>query len=250
MGNNKNIEIINNYLNLIEKYIYNTELDKFGMITNIEISKIGVSLKAYYDRIHSSEIVLFEDFEKGKLKFTIITGESILTAEQQEKCDETKIREIKQAFGDKFSNDMIMYIDDDERKIKNKANESREVQKIHMNMVNLRKLSADIFYDNHVCTLAYKKYSDGEITETEMLYIVCNDLCEELKTSKDKNLYYFIEKFRHEQAEFLVDYTKQKEEVERISKNKIIEDEDKEIISKILDEKLKESDEVSKNDWK
>lgn len=248
MESNENLEIIEKYLKLIDKYIYNTELDKFGMITDIEISGVGVSLKAYYDRIHSSDIVIFEDFVKGKLKFTIITGESVLTKEKNKKYEEKKINEIKQAFGDKFSDDMIIYIDDEERKRRNKEDEQREIQRISTKMINLKKLSADIFYDNYVCTESYKKYSNGEITETEMLYVVCNYLCEEIRRLKDENLNYFIEKFRKEQAEFLVDYAKHRKEVDKLSENKIIEDENKEIFFKVLDDKLKESDEVSENE--
>ncbi len=248
MESNENLEIINSYLNLIDKYIYNTELDKFGMITDIEISGAGVYLKAYYDRIHSSDMVLFEDFEKGKIKFTIITGESILTKEQNKQYQEKEINEIKQAFGDKFSDEMIMYIDDEERKRRNKEDEQKEIQRISTKMINLKKLSAEIFYDDYVCTETYKKYVNGEITETELLYIICNHLCEELKRLKDENLNYFIEKFRYEQAEFLVDYAKRKKEVDKLSANKIIEDESKEIIFKVLDDKLKESEEVSENE--
>ncbi len=248
MESNENLEIINSYLNLLDKYIYNTELDKFGMITDIEISRTGIYLKAYYDRIHSSEMVLFEDFEKGKLKFTIITGENVLTKEQNEKYKEKQINDIKQAFGDKFSDDMIMYIEDEERKRRNKEDEQREIQRISMKMINLKKLSAEVFYDDYVCTEGYKKYANGEITETELLYIACNHLCEEIKRLKDENLNYFIEKFRYEQAEFLVDYAKHKNDVDSISENKIIKEECKESMFKILDDKLKESDEVSENE--
>lgn len=248
MESNENLKIINKYLNLIEKYIYNTELDKFGMITDVEISRIGIYLKAYYDRIHSSEMVLFEDFEKGVLKFAIINGENIFTKEQNEKYKEKEINDIKQTFGNNFSDDMIMYIDEEERKIRNEEDEQREIQRISMKMINLKKLSAEIFYDNYLCTEAYKKYSKEEITEKEMLYIICNHLCEEVKRLKDENLNYFIEKFRHEQAEFLVDYAKHKKEVDKSSEHKIIEDESKEIISKVLDEKLKESEEASENE--
>jgi len=245
---NNNIEIINSYLNLVDKYIYNTELDKFGIITDIEISKMGIYLKAYYDRIHSSEMVLFEDFEKGKLNFIIITGESILTKDQSEQYKEMTINEIKQAFGDKFSDEMITYVDDEERKRKNREDEQREIQRISMKMVNLIKLSAEIFYDDYICTETYKKYCKGEITETELLYIACNHLCEEIKRLKDENLNYFVEKFRKEEAKFLVDYAKHKKEVDKISENKIIPDEHKEGLFSILDNKLKESDEVSENE--
>lgn len=91
---------------------------------------------------------------------------------------------------------------------------------------NLEKLSAEIFYDNYTTVELYKRYAKGAITESEMLFGICNFLCKEIKRLKDDNLNYFIDKFNHEQAEFLVEYASRKKEVDK-KREKIINDKEK-----------------------
>lgn len=247
MGNCEDLKIENKYLNLLNKYIYDTKLDKFGMINSIELN-IGIGgicmlLKAYFDRIHSSKMVFFDDFKNGIMKFTIIGGETILTKEQEEKYNQSVIDDIKNAFGEDFREDMIMYIDDEERKERNRENDEREVQNIRGKMINLKKLSAEIFYDDFTACEAYQKYAKGDLSETEMLYIICNHLCEEIKRLKDDNLNYFLSKFKREQAEFLIDYAERKIDVDGKSENKIIKEEFKESLYELIDNKISDSEE-------
>lgn len=247
MENCEDLKIEKKYLNLMNKYIYDTKLDKFGMINSIELSSgiggIMIMLKAYFDRIHSSRMVFFEDFKNETLKFTIIGGETILTKEQEEKYNQSVIDDIKNAFGEDFREDMIMHIDDDERKERNRENDKREVQNINGKLINLKKLSADIFYDDFTACEAYQKYSEGDISETEMLYIICNHLCEELKRLKGDNLNYFLSKFKKEQEEFLIDYAERKIDVDNKTGNKIIKEEFKEILYELIDNKINDSEE-------
>lgn len=251
MKNCEDLKIEKKYLNLMNKYIYDTKLDKFGMINSIELSSgiggVMIMLKAYFDRIHSSRMVFFEDFKNGTMKFTIIGGETILTKEQDEKYNQSVIDDIKNAFGKDFHEDMIMYIDDEGWKERNRENDEREVQKISGRLINLKKFSAEIFYDDFTSCEAYQKYSKGDISETEMLYIICNYLCEELKRLKDDNLNYFIAKHTKEKTELLIDYANRKIEVDKKINDKIIDDECKENIFELIDRKL-EDGEVSKND--
>lgn len=242
----KGLKIESKYLNLINKYIYDTKLDKFGMINSIELSSgmggVMIMLKAYFDRIDSSRMVFFDDFTNGTIKFTIIGGGSMLTKGQEEKYNQSVIDDIKSAFGEDFREDMIIYIDDDERKERKRENDEKEVQNIGGNLINLKKLSAEIFYDNFTACEAYWKYSNGKLSETEMLYIICNHLCEEIKRLKDENLNYFIAKHAREESELLIDYTNRKIEVDKKINDKIINDECKKFIFDILDGKSKEGE--------
>lgn len=225
------------YLNLIEKHIYNTKTDKFGMITGIEITSFGIQLKAYYDNMDSDSIVFFEDFEKGILKFVIITDtgfpKSVMGNYEKE-----IVEDVKEFFGDKFTEDMIMYVNEEKRDEKNRENKQRELKNIKGKLTNLSKLSAEIFHDNYTALELYKKYAKGVLTEIELLYGICNHLCKEIKYLKDRNLQLFMKGFLEEEAKFLVDYTESKLE----KQGKIIKEGDKENMFKVMDMLLGKED--------
>lgn len=225
------------YLNLLGKYIYNTETDKFGMITAISISKIGMSLKAYYDSINDDSLVFFEDFKKGTLKFTLIDGGATFGTELHEKYTNEIIDDIKSIFGEEFSEDMIIHVDDDKRKEKNRENEEKEVKNICGKLLNISKVTAEIFYDDYTSREIYMKYTDGKISETEMLYLVCNHLCEELNRIKSENLEYFVEKMNREHAALLVDYASRKAGIDLKAKD-ILDENQKETMVSMLDKLL------------
>ena len=136
--------------------------------------------------------------------------------------------------GADFREDMLLYIDEEERKERNRQNDEREIQSIGAKNLNIKKLSAEVLYDNYACAEAYKKYAKGNISETEMLYIICNYLCEEQKRLKEENLEYFINKMNTEQAELLVEYASRKVGVDA-KNNKIISEDDKEKVIGIMD---------------
>lgn len=218
------------YLNLIEKHIYNTKTDKFGMITGIEITSFGIQLKAYYDNIDSDSIVFFEDFEKNVLKFVIVT-ETGFSKSITENYKKEIIEDVKSFFENKFTEDMIMYVKEEKRDEKNRENKQKEIKNISGKLMNLSKLSAEIFHDNYAALKLYKKYTEGVLTETELLYAVCNYLCEEVKKLKDWNLDLSMKDFLKEEAEFLVDYAESRFE----KQEKIINEENKEGMFKIMD---------------
>lgn len=219
------------YLNLLQKRIYSSELNLFGMITKIEITDHGIYLKAYFSKLHNSEMIFFEDFKNGKIKFVIITDVGISNKFEKQLNDEN-LQSIKDFLEEEFSQDKIVYQTNDEHQKENEREKDMEVCKIGNTFPDLKKLSAEIFYDNYTTLELYKKYSLGAITETELLYGVCNYLCEEIKRLKDDNLNYFIDKFNHEQEQFLVEYAARKKEVDKKGK-KIIHD--KEEMFEMLD---------------
>lgn len=221
----------------MDKYIYNTKTDKYGMINGIEISRMGMWLKAYYDRIEDSDMVFFEDFKNGTLKFTIIDGGVTFGKEEHEAYTTQIIEDIKSVFGVDFSDDMIMRVDDDERTKKNRENEGKERQNIHGKLLNISKVTAEIFYDDYTAREIYMKYVDSKISETEMLYFICNHLCEEVKRIKDENLEYFVEKMNREHATLLVDYASRKTGIDLKSKD-ILGNDEKEIFVGMMDKLL------------
>ena len=218
------------YLNLIDKCIYNTKTDKFGMITAIEIDGSGIFLKTYYDNMDSDCVAFFGDFEKGKLKFIVIKGLDLPKGIQKDFERETK-EDIKLFFGEKFTEDMIMYVEEEKRKAKNEENEQKEIKNIRGKLMNLSKLSAEIFYDNYTALELYKNYTKGNLAETQLLYGICNHLCEEIKYFKDRNLELSMKGFLEEQARFLIDYTQSRLE----KQGKTIKEEDKENMFKVMD---------------
>lgn len=213
------------YLNLIGKSIYNKADNKNGMITGIEISDHGYYLKAYYDVIDSDSVVFFEDFKKGNIQFLLINGME-LPKELREKYEEETVEDIKAAFEDDFTDDMIKVYTKEEYNAELEKKKQAGINAISGRFGNLEKLSAEIFYDNYTTVELYKRYVSGAITESQMLFGICNFLCEEVKRLKDDNLNYFIDKFNREQAEFLVEYAARKKEVNKKGE-KIINDKEK-----------------------
>lgn len=213
------------YLNLIGKSIYNKTDGKNGMVTGIEVSEHGCYLKVYYDVIDSDSIVFFEDFKKGNLQFLLIKGME-LPKELREKYEVETVEYIKAAFEDDFTDDMIKICIKEEYNAELEKKKQAGINAISGRFGNLEKLSVEIFYDNYTTVELYKRYVLGAITESEMLFGICNFLCGEVKRLKDDNLNYFIDKFNREQAEFLVEYTARKKEVDKKSE-KIINDKKK-----------------------
>lgn len=185
------MEIDNTYILLLGKHIYNTILDKFGHISGLEIMQFiggyGICPIVYYDTFHTRDILSIEDFEKGILKFVIITDYDFM----QEKY----LEDIKTILGDKFSEDIILYISEEERKAKNQENDKRNIQMVSNDLISLTRISAHVIADDFEARELYLKYKNRSITQKEMLYAMVNHLAYELKRVKDSNLEYF---YKHE----------------------------------------------------
>lgn len=185
------MEIEEKYEKMLRKNIYNKVLDKFGYIFSLDIAHYivgyGVLLKAFYDTFDSDHIVTFEDFEKGKIQFAIITGIS----SEYDEYNKEQIEDIKTIFKDVFFDDMIMYVSEDKRKEKNEEKDRRNVQMLHRDMVSLTDISADILANDFYSRELYLKWKREVLTEKELLYALVNHLSQELKRVKDSNFDYF-----------------------------------------------------------
>lgn len=176
------------YVKLLGKYVYNKRLDKFGYISSIEmISVVGglcVYFKTYYDSFDSSAMTSFEDFTKGDIQFAIITDYDTMSS--------SHVEDIKEAFGDSFSEDMLRYVTDSEKKVTDTINNNRNTQMLHTDMVDLTNISTDVVADDFYSREIYLKYKKGVLTKEQTLYALVNHLAQELKRIKDRNLEYFI----------------------------------------------------------
>lgn len=184
----KIVTIDDKYIKLLGKHVYNKHLDKFGYISSIEIMDYtggyGINLIVYYDTFHNHDIIFFEDFEKGIMQFIIITDyESIM---------DNYLKDIKLAFGDKFSEDMILYISDEERIIKNQERNEQNIQMLSNDLISLTRISSHVIADDFGARELYLKYKNGLLTLEKMLYAMINHLAYELKRAEDSNAKYFF----------------------------------------------------------
>lgn len=186
------MEIEEKYIKILGKYIYNKELDKFGHISSLELTSgfgMWIQYRVFYDTFDSNHILFFNDFLEGKVKFTIIT--SVENPDYKE-FERKELEDIKSAFWDKYSDDMIMYISDDERKRKNQENAERNVQKLHTDLVSLTDISAEVLSKDFYSRELYLKWKDGALSEKKLLYALVNHISQEYRRIDDRNLEYFF----------------------------------------------------------
>lgn len=185
------IQIDDKYSLLLGKTIYNKSLDKYGYISSIEINHLiggpAIWLSAYYDTFDNSHMTFFEEFIKGEVQFTIIHVDGV-PCEIKEKNES----EIKEALGSDFRQDMIIYINEQDKKEKDKENENRQTQKLHTDLISLTNISLEIFKDNFYCIKLYQKYKQQILDEKQFLYAVINYLSKELKREKNRTFNYFV----------------------------------------------------------
>ncbi len=193
------MEIEDKYINLIGKYIYNKELDKSGLISSMDLSKMcDISYRAFYDVFDCNHIIHLEDFEKGKIQFVLLTGNHIF-----EKIIRQENNDIKVAFKEKYNDNMIRCVSAEEWDKCNEEQKSRNIQKMHTDLISLTRISTEVFYGDFCIQDLYLKYKNGVLTETEMLYAILNVLCSRNKQLADKNLEYFS---KYELEKCLKDY--------------------------------------------
>lgn len=104
------MEIKDTYLKLIGKRIYNKSLNKYGMISHIEIMPLNgrycLWYGAYYDKVDNRKITAIYDFADGDLQFVVLTGAKIY-----DNAHPVILNDIKAVYGNAFHDDMIRYID-------------------------------------------------------------------------------------------------------------------------------------------
>lgn len=191
------MEIDDKLFKLIGKRIYNTASNKYGYISEIHImSGVGgymVYFNGYYDSFDSESILSINDFKTGALKFVLIDMKPsfIFSEEQLDDVQSRLYAEIKEIMGEDFSDNMIIHMTDDEHDEYIHNEKEGKIRRIGSDLVNLTELSAKVFYDNFSTQRLFTKFKDGVISETEMLYGVCNCLSEELQCVKDRELELF-----------------------------------------------------------
>lgn len=180
------------YFLILGKYIYNKRLDKYGHISSIDIMhSIGgycVSFRVFYDTFDSNSILFLDDFKKKDIQFIIVTGLDCDTEEYNKR----QVEDIKTAFGDNFSEDMIIYVEESERVKKNEENNNRNTQMLHTDLVDLSNISVGVMTRDFYSRELYLKYKDGILTKEELLFALINHLCQELKRANDRNSEYFF----------------------------------------------------------
>lgn len=112
------MEIEEKYLNLLNLLIYDKRRQMNGMLSELCISvSFGghmIYYKAHMSKTHANDIIFVEDFEKRNVVFL----QPFSVNYQKELLEEMAERQenaIKEFFGDKFHEDMIMKISEEER---------------------------------------------------------------------------------------------------------------------------------------
>lgn len=132
------MEIEEKYLKLLNTYIYDKRIGLNGMLSGISITRlIGgymLSYDAYMSRQYSNRMIFIEDFEKGNVVFLLPFGVNYMVKEMEEMA-ERHTEAIKEFFGDKFREDMIMRISEEERQ-----EQIREMEKLTLGIENWDKI--------------------------------------------------------------------------------------------------------------
>lgn len=107
------------YLKLLNLLIYDKRNNMNGIITDLLITSyvtgVGISYSAYFTKICSDRTIFVDDFEKGNIVFLIPFGIDFMV-DVMDKMADMHVKAIKDFFGDKFRDDMIIRISEEERK--------------------------------------------------------------------------------------------------------------------------------------
>lgn len=112
------MEIEEKYFKLLNLLIRDKRAKMNGMISSIVINQaFGTTIhyNAFMNRMHNATSVYVEDIEAGNIVFLLPFGVKY-KEEMLEKIAERHTAAIKEFFGDKFRDDMIMRISEEERK--------------------------------------------------------------------------------------------------------------------------------------
>lgn len=178
------------YLNLLGKFVYNKNIDKIGRISYIQIA-YGVegyyfNFNVYYDSFNHDSLLFVEDFKKDKIKFVIFTDECLKEGTQK------TLQEIKEFFGRDFSQDMILTMSTEEKRIKDIENDNKNTQMLNTDLVDLTSISVDVLFKDFYSRELYLKYKNGVLNKEELLYALINYISQEFKKINDSNRNYFV----------------------------------------------------------
>lgn len=187
----EDLTIEKRYLNLVNRGIYDAEKDKHGIITGMDIMFLTggafMELTAMYDNIDSDKHVFLDDFKTGKMKFVFLTGSAWESGFIKESQDE-QLENIKDVFGDEYTDDMVMWIDEENRKTALSKQDCMQQWYIGIQLVNLDSFAEEIVYDSYSTLRAFCLYVDGIIDEKQMLYAMVNTLAAEKRVERDMRI--------------------------------------------------------------
>lgn len=187
------MNIDDKYFKIMNKIVYNPELDKFGRTNKIDLNvhSFGsyTTYKVHYDEFDDEVPMLFDDF-KTKVKFVVFTD---VSKEDFKFLKEKTIKDLQAAFGDEFDEDMIMYASEKEKDELVGQNKKKARMSVKNSIVSLEEPAIDIFVEYFYCREMYKKYKRGDMSEKEMLYGIVNWLSAHCKKLSDSNFDYFKE---------------------------------------------------------
>ncbi len=122
------------YFNLLHTLIYDKRCRMCGILSSFEVTKYitgyGISFRAYMNTQNTNHCIFIEDFEKGNVVFLLPFGIKYKEDEVEE-IAKHDLEKIKAFFGDKFRDDMIISISEDDRQ-----NEIREWEKLTIGLEN------------------------------------------------------------------------------------------------------------------
>lgn len=187
----EDLTIEKKYLNLVHMCIYDVEKDKHGMITGIStffsINNILLQFTAMYDNIDSDKCVFLNDFISGKMKFVLLKG-GIWEGEFFKQSQEEKLENIKEIFKEDYNDDMVIWVDEEDRKTKIEEQKHHQKQYIGSQLVNLDSFAEEVVYDSYSTLHAFNLYTHGIIDEKQMLYAMVNILAAEKRVERDMRL--------------------------------------------------------------
>ncbi len=106
------------YFNLLNVLVYDKRRKMSGILSSLEMMRLVsgnfVYYRAYMNYMNAECRIFVEDFEKGNVVFLLPFGVTYMEKEMEEMA-ERNTENIKAFFGDKFREDMIMRISEDDR---------------------------------------------------------------------------------------------------------------------------------------
>lgn len=113
------MELDEKYLKLLNLLIYDKRSKLNGIISSIVINNyiagIGVHYQVFWNRIYANTSLFIEDIEKGNVVFTLPFSKHEYDKKMFEVMANDHEKRIKEFFGDKFRDDMIIRISEEER---------------------------------------------------------------------------------------------------------------------------------------
>lgn len=180
------------FAQLVGNHIYNTTLDKFGIISSMKVaSYVGgyaIEYEAFYDDFNKNMILSIDDFKNGIVKLCIITG----LASVEVQYNNALLENFKSVMGKDYTGDMVLVIEEAERQKRNRDNEEKNVLKMYGVLVPVDRVSVEAIAKDFYSRELYVKYMEGVIGHEELIYALINYLAQELEREKERHANSFL----------------------------------------------------------